>query len=62
MIHLSSFLPAIYFFESGAKVAAGILFWVENSTPIDLQLPSIRGIYAGRPRGRVLVVLFFNIK
>ena len=48
--------------ESGAKVAAGILFWVENSSPMDLQLPSIRGIYAGRPRGGVLVVLFFNIK
>jgi hypothetical protein len=40
----SSFRPEIYFFESGAKVAAGILFWVENSGAIDLQFPSIRGI------------------
>lgn len=40
----SSFCSEIYFFESGAEVGAGILFWVENSSAIDLQLPSIRGI------------------
>lgn len=62
MIQLHRFVQKFASLNLELKVAAGILFWVENSSPIDLQLPSIRGIQAGRSRRRVLVVIFFNIQ